>query len=107
MLYDQDSERIEILQRLLNAIASVYNLAREKGILAARFLNESKDKKNITAQTIKTIINEDDCGGITRIGTELKRKIIDKFVIGVEMKKPLLVIVIVDQAVRSLSSCKQ
>lgn len=103
MIYDQGGERIKILQRLLNAIASVYSLARENGILTARFLNAPQGKKNITPRTVKTVMKGHDYAGITRVGTELKRKILDRFVLGVEMKKPLLVIVIADQSVRSLN----
>lgn len=103
MKYDQGGKRIKILQRLLNAIASVYSLAREKGILTARFLNASQGKKNITARAVKTVVNGHEYGGVTRVGTELKKKILDEFVLGVEMKKPLLVIVIADQPVRSLN----
>lgn len=106
MVDDQGGQRIKILQRLLNAIASVYNLARERGISTVRFFNALQGKKNITAQTVKTVIKGHQYGGDTRVGTELERKIIDKFVIGIEMKKPLLVIVITDQAVGSLNDSR-
>lgn len=99
MLSGQGGQRIMILQHLLDAIAGVYNLARERGILTAQFFNTAQGKKNITTQTVKTVIKGHHYGSATRIGTELKTKILDKFVIGVEMKKPLLVIVITDQAV--------
>lgn len=101
MVYDQKGARIKTLQKILNAIADIYNLARKQGILTVRFLNASKGKKNVTAQTVKTVIKGHDYGGVTRIGTELKKKILDKFVLGVDMKKPLLIMVITDGAVRS------
>lgn len=100
MVYDQKGARIKTLQKILNAIAEIYNLARDRGILTVRFLNASKGKKNVTAQTVKTVIKGHDYGGVTRIGTELKKKILDKFVLGIDMKKPLLVMVITDGAVR-------
>lgn len=103
MLYDQSGERIHILQRLLDAIASVYSLASESGVMTARFINTAQAKKNITAQTVKSVISGHDYGGITRVGSELKRKIIDNLV-SQEMKKPLLVIIIGDQAVKPPST---
>lgn len=100
MVYDQKGARIKTLQKILNAIAEIYNLARDRGILTVRFLNATKGKKNVTVQTVKTVIKGHDYGGVTRIGTELKKKILDKFVLGIEMKKPLLVMVITDGEVR-------
>lgn len=100
MVYDQKGARIKTLQKILNAIADIYNLARDRGIMTVRFLNATKGKKNVTAQTVKTVIKGHDYGGVTRIGTELKKKILDKFVLGIEMKKPLLIMVITDGAVR-------
>lgn len=101
MVYDQKGARIETLQKILNSITSIYNLAREQGIMTVRFLNAAKGKRNVTTKTVKTVIKGHDYGGITRIGTELKKKILDKFVLGMEMKKPLLIMVITDGGVRS------
>lgn len=102
MIYDQGGERIRILQGLLTAIASIYTLARERGVMSARFLNAPKGKKNVTTQTVKTVIEGHDYAGVTRVGTGLKKKILDEYVLGREMKAPLLVIFIGDQPVRSL-----
>ncbi|KAL0639094.1 hypothetical protein Q9L58_001777 [Maublancomyces gigas] len=104
MVYDQKGARIKTLQKILNAIADIYNLAREQGILTVRFLNATKGKKNVTAKTVKTVIKGHDYGGVTRIGTELKKKILDKFVLGVDMKKPLLIMVITDGAAEGEST---
>lgn len=100
MVYDQKGARIVTLQKILNSITGIYNLAREQGIMTVRFLNATKGKRNVTTKTVKTVIKGHDYGGITRIGTELKKKILDKFVLGMEMKKPLLIMVITDGGVR-------
>lgn len=102
MEYDEDGDRILTLERILNAIASVYGLARDQGILRIRFLNAPKGKKNVTAKTVKTVLRDHDYGGVPKIGTELKRRILDKWVLGVNMPKPLLVIVITDTEVGSI-----
>lgn len=101
MVNDQSGERIKILQSLLNAITSIYTLARERGVMTARFLNAEISKKNVTPQSVGSVISGHIYGGITRVGTELKRKILDKFVVGLVMETPLLVIVIGDRSVSS------
>lgn len=99
MVNDQRGERIQILQSVLNAIVSIYTLARERGVMTAQFLNAGKGKKNITPQTVGSVISGHNYDGFTPVGTQLKRKILDKFVVGQEMKTPLLVIVIGDRPV--------
>lgn len=102
MEYDQSGERIEQLQRVLNAIAGVYSLARDQGIPTILFLNSTESEQNVTAETVQTILRDHDYEGSTRIGTELKKRVLDKFVLGANMIKPLLVIVITDSKVGSL-----
>lgn len=101
MVYDDEGRRIDILHRLLDAIARVYDLAREKGILTTRFLNARVGSNDVTAPTVNKMITGHEYGGVVRVGTGLRGKILDKFVLGIEMKKPLLMIVIADQAVIS------
>lgn len=104
MKYSQDGEQVEQLQRLLGTIASVYTLAREQGILTVRFLNAPQDKQDVDHETSRSVLRDHEFGGVTRVGTELKNKVLDKFVSKVEMRKPLLVIVITDGPVRSTFS---
>lgn len=101
MKYSQDGEQVEQLQRLLGTIASVYTLAREQGILTVRFLNAPQDRQDVNDETSRSVLKDHEFGGVTRVGTELKNKVLDKFVSKVEMRKPLLVIVITDGPVRS------
>lgn len=99
MKYDEGGVRIKTLQKILNNIADVYGLARENGIVTVRFINAPQGKKNVTPKTVRNVIKNHNYGGVTRIGTELKKKIIDKFV-SENMEKPLLIMVITDGAVR-------
>lgn len=101
MVYEEKAIRIKQLQRVLNNFARVYTLARDNGIVSVRFLNAPKGKKNVNTVTVKTCIRGHDYGGVMRVGTELKKKILDKFVLGILMKKPLLIVVITDGGVRS------
>lgn len=103
MKFEQNGNRIKLLQKLLEAITGVYNLATGQGILSVQFLNATKGKKNVIVQNVQTLVEGHDYGGMQRVGTELKQKIIDKFVLETDMKKPLLVIVITDQVVRLLN----
>lgn len=97
MKYEENGERIKTLQRTLENIASVYGLARDQGIMTVRFLNAPQGKKNVTGKTVKTVLKGHNYGGVTRIGTELKKKILDRFITK-DMQKPLLIIIITDGA---------
>ena len=71
-------------------------MANESGILAMRFMNGISGKKNWTEKS-KSYLDDYDFSGITRIGTELKTKILDQFAIGnTNQGKPLLVLIVTD-----------
>lgn len=100
MKYSRDGEQVEQLQRLLGTIASIYTLARDQGILTVRFMNAPQHKPDVNDKTSRSVLKDHEFGGVTRVGTELKNKVLDEFVSKVEMRKPLLVIVITDGPVR-------
>ncbi|KAH0612940.1 uncharacterized protein H6S33_009320 [Morchella sextelata] len=97
MKYEENGERIKTLQKTLDNIANVYGLARDQGIITVRFLNAPQGKKNVTVKTVKSVLKNHNYGGVTRIGTELKKKILDRFV-NKDMAKPLLIMIITDGA---------
>lgn len=99
MKYEENGERIKTVQKTLDNIANVYGLARDQGIITVRFLNAPQGKKNVTVKTVKSVLKNHNYGGVTRIGTELKKKILDRFVTN-DMAKPLLIMIITDGAVR-------
>lgn len=103
MMYDQNGERIGILKRMLESIASVYNLARETGISSVRFLN-SAGVKNVVEGDVHQTLNGREYAGITRVGTGLKEKVLRSLVVSGEMSRPMLVIVMVGQEVRLSNS---
>ena len=74
-------------------------MANESGILALRFMNHGGGKKNWTGKS-QEYLDHHNYGGATRIGTELKKKILDKFATGnLNQSKPLLVLIVTDGGV--------
>ena len=98
MRTEEGGNRIEALKSTLLLIAEVYTLARSNGILAIDFLNDSTEEMDVCTDTVAEIINKHSIFGWARVGTELKRKVLDGFVED-NMKKPLLVITITDGGV--------
>lgn len=100
MQYGENGRRIAVLERMLKAIATVYSLARERGIERVKFINNSEGKRNVVERNVHQALRGHTYSGIARVGTELRNKILHNFIMGVKMKKPMLVMVIVGQAVR-------
>jgi hypothetical protein len=101
MKREEGGKRIETLKRTLRSVAGVFSLARSEGINAVRFLNVGVGNTNVVPRTTNKIIDDHTFRHWTRIGTELKGKVLDKHVFGsIPMQKPLLVITITDGDVR-------
>ena len=99
MIREEDGKRKKTLIQFIDHITEIYKMANESGIFAMRFMNSRGGKKNWTEES-KDYLDHHNYGGVTRIGTELKKKILDKFVIGnPKQSKPLLVLVVTDGAV--------
>ena len=98
MRTEEDGKRIKALESTLLLVTEVYTLARSDGILAIDFLNDSTEEVDVRTDIVAEIIAEHRFSGWTRIGTELKRKVLDDFVTE-EMERPLLVITITDGGV--------
>ena len=99
MILEEGGARKKTLIQFIDHITKIYSMAGETGILAMRFLNDSGGKKNWTGKSRK-YLNRHSYSGLTRIGTELKRRILDLFVIGnSNQSKPLLVLIVTDGAV--------
>lgn len=97
MQTEQNGERIDSMKKALEEITSVYDLANPKGLYSVKFFNRNSGYKNINHMRCSTILNNIEYGGMTKAGTSLKLKILDRLVWGVgRMKKPLLVIIITD-----------
>ena len=93
MIYEENGKRKETLIRFIDYITEIYSMANESGILAMRFMNCRGGKKNWREKS-QEYLDHHSYGGMARIGTALKRKILDKFVIGnPNQSKPLLVLI--------------
>jgi hypothetical protein len=99
MRIEQNGERIEALRVALRTIARIYSLARPEGICELRFLNYQNMIKNITVKKVNGIIQKHVFRGQTRLGTELRRKVLQQWVKD-DMKRPVVVITITDGDVR-------
>jgi len=74
-------------------------MANESGILAMRFMNHGGGKNNWTGKS-KEYVDHHSHGGVTRIGTKLKKEILDEFMIRNSVQiKPLLFLIATGSAV--------
>lgn len=92
----------ETLKKTLTEICDIYKLANKNGIKAVRYVNNVRGKKNVvTALDLEEVVRRCARVGVSRIGTELHKRIILDFVLKLEpaMVKPLLVIIIANGTV--------
>ncbi|PUU80835.1 hypothetical protein B9Z19DRAFT_1020740 [Tuber borchii] len=99
MISEEDGQRKETLIKFVDHITEIYSMANESGILAMRFMNSMGGKKD-WAKKSQEYLDHHKYSGVNRIGTELKKKILDKFVTrNPNQSKPLLVLTVTDGAV--------
>lgn len=98
MEYEDGGNRKDMLKKVLEAIADVYELAREEGIVSVRFLNNPTGRKDIKKADVAGLHAEIQYDGVTMTGTELQNKILKPFVLEPQtpMRKPLLTMIITD-----------
>lgn len=94
-----EAGRKVLLKDYLDLIVEIYSLAREQGINSVRFLNHHQGTRNVTEGRKDSVLIKTAYEGVTRLGSELHKKIIIPFT-SKTMTKPLLVIVTTDGAVR-------
>ncbi|PUU80840.1 hypothetical protein B9Z19DRAFT_1078446 [Tuber borchii] len=96
---EEGGQRKKTLIQFIDHITGIYSLANESGVFAMRFMNRGGGKKDWKEKS-EIYLSEHQYGGATRIGVELKRKILDKFVIrNPNQSKPLLALIVTDGAV--------
>ena len=100
MIREENGKRKKTLIQFIDLITETYSMANESGILAMRFVNRGRGKNNWRSGS-QQYLDRHSYGGVSRIGTELKKKILDRFVIGNgNQSKPLLVLIVTSNAVR-------
>lgn len=93
-------EHKRILANTMKEICKIYSLANTDGIKAVRFLNHRQGKKNVKLSGVSDVMGRCAHTGLSRIGTELHRRVLDTLVIKAAMSKPLLVVIVTDGTVR-------
>jgi len=92
MISEENCQRMETLARFIDHIMEIYSMANESGFLAIRFMNRGGGRENWTGPSHE-YLDHHNYGGVTRIGTSLKKRILDKYVTGNrDQRKPLLVL---------------
>jgi hypothetical protein len=94
--YAAGSDHKRKLLFILEAVAEIYGLAREKGIVSVQFLND-EGQKDVTPAKVANFRSDIRYGGVTMLGTQLQEGILDPFVLSRErMDRPLLTIIVTD-----------
>ncbi|KAI5851644.1 hypothetical protein DFP73DRAFT_629072 [Morchella snyderi] len=98
MKLQENAKRIATLERTLQQIADIYTLANPTGIKSVRFLNHRQGKGNVKKEDVPAVIGRCAWIGLTMMGSELRRKVLQPFVLKdiTALKKPLLVMIITD-----------
>lgn len=104
MSYAEGGYLTATLQQSISEISAIYELANPTGIRSMRFLNNARDYTNVTNEKCQSVLEHHVYVGDTKTGTMLEKRILDKYVWGLPMVKPLLVIVITYGGVRSPGS---
>lgn len=93
---------MEALRGTLKLICGIYSHINANGVRSVRYINNKRGKARVTTENVETVMGGCARVGISRIGAELRRKVLQPFVLGgtVVMTKPLLVIVISDGTVK-------
>lgn len=96
MSTSESGTRIATLQRVMETITSVYDLANPNGILSVRWLNGAQGKRNVTQNKVAEMLGSHNYYGVTQIGTALSKKVLQRFIWERPAPKPLLVMVVTD-----------
>jgi hypothetical protein len=100
MLFEEDEERIRDLKLILSRVAYTSSLFDDNGI-TVRFMNSSLEGNNMRDESdIEHLVNTVKFKGLTPLGTSLRAKILDPFVVeparSGQLKKPIIIITITD-----------
>ena len=74
MINEEDGKRKTLIQ-FIDHITEICSMANKSGVFAMRFMNRGGGKKYWTGKS-QEYLDHHLYGGVTRIGTELKRKIL-------------------------------
>lgn len=100
MSFEENGERIKDLKMILDRVAHATALFDDDGI-QIRFMNDPNENYNgiKDGRQVEQLVDNHRYSGLTPLGTELRKKVIDKILVpGLRsnMRKPLLIITITD-----------
>ncbi|KAH0366707.1 hypothetical protein KCU65_g5090, partial [Aureobasidium melanogenum] len=103
MKFEENGERIKDLQLILERVATAATLFDDDGI-SVRFMNDNPPQHMVehikTEQQISQLVSGHKFSGLTPMGTELRKKVVDGIITPAirsrQMRKPILVITITD-----------
>ena len=100
MAFEDKGERIDDLKFILSKISDIITMFDDDGILV-RFMNSNVNGDGIrNSSDVQQLISKVHFSGMTPLGTNLDKKVLQPFVVGQatrnQMAKPVLVIVITD-----------
>jgi hypothetical protein len=97
----ENKDRVETLKSTLKTVAGVYQpVSKTGGIVSVKFLNPSEEYGHeyikITPGRVSQMIGQVGFRGLTRIGTELRDRILKKFADVDTIERPVLVMIFTD-----------
>jgi hypothetical protein len=103
MKFEENGERIKDLQLILERVATAATLFDDDGI-SVRFMNDNPPQHMVehikTEQQIQQLVQGHKFSGLTPMGTELRKKVVDGIIVPAirsrQMRKPILVITVTD-----------
>ncbi|KAG0641323.1 hypothetical protein HOY80DRAFT_919114 [Tuber brumale] len=94
VIYREEDLRGKTLILYVDCVTEICSMANKSGIFAMRFMNSLGGKKNWTGKS-QEYLNQQRYSGVAKIGTKLRKKILDKFAIGKpSQSRPLLVLAV-------------
>ncbi|RYP39595.1 hypothetical protein DL767_002143 [Monosporascus sp. MG133] len=117
MIFEEEGKRIDALAKTVKAIVKTYSSLHSstdgEGVRAIRFLNGKKKMDHVVPEHLASTVNPHPIKrhrfeGGTKLGTALKKKVLEVFVPGIDNEQdgpllynPLLIVVITDGEVDS------
>src|SRR6266536_5747326 len=100
MQCEEGGERIKDLKLILQRVAYAASLFDDDGV-NVRFMNSTQEGNNVrTEPDVERLVSTVQFKGLTPMGTSLRQKVIDPFVVqparSGQLRKPVLIITITD-----------
>jgi hypothetical protein len=97
-MHKEDGIRMDMLKASVRTISEIYTLARPEGIVSIRPTYDSLSFDDVTPECVEDVFSDMKFDGITKMGNEVKNRILDPYLYSknMEIKRPLIVIILTD-----------